>query len=89
MSSTWIRLLFIIVVVLLPYTVFSMNIFAGPENVVKEPNCTTYKSKSDCSDIADPVCADDRNTYYNECYFCLEKVIEKLRYRYHGICIYK
>ncbi|XP_021006817.1 serine protease inhibitor kazal-like protein, minor form [Mus caroli] len=90
MSSTWIKFVFILTLVLLPYSVFSVNIFAGPEPVIKEPNCTTYKSKSECSNIAeDPVCADDRNTYYNECYFCIEKVLENLKYRYHGICIYK
>ncbi|XP_021070726.1 serine protease inhibitor Kazal-type 11 [Mus pahari] len=85
MSSTWIKFLFILTLVHLPYLVAESAV-ASPESLRKVPNCTLYKSESDCSKTLIPVCADNRITYYNACYFCLAKLLSSIKYKYHGIC---
>nr|ABD93326.1 serine protease inhibitor Kazal type 11 [Mus musculus] len=85
MSSTWIKFLFILTLVLLPYFVAESAV-ASPESLRKVPNCTLYKSESDCSRTLIPVCADNQMTYYNACYFCLEQLVSPIKYKYHGIC---
>ncbi|XP_052011260.1 serine protease inhibitor Kazal-type 11-like [Apodemus sylvaticus] len=85
MSSTWIKFFFILTLVLLPYFVTETPA-ASIENLRETPNCTLYKSESDCTRTLIPVCADNRMTYYNACYFCIEKLKIPIKYKYHGIC---
>ncbi|XP_060233299.1 serine protease inhibitor kazal-like protein, minor form isoform X2 [Meriones unguiculatus] len=53
----------------------------------KPPNCSQYKRKSMCTKEKDPICADDRDTYLNECFFCIAKLRRRIKLRYFGKCI--
>ncbi|XP_076768829.1 serine protease inhibitor Kazal-type 11-like [Arvicanthis niloticus] len=75
MSSTCIKFLFILTLVLLLYFETAVE-SAG--NIERQPNCTMYRHTDDCSNTLIPVCADDRISYYNECYFCIEKQFDKM-----------
>ncbi|XP_028632989.1 serine protease inhibitor kazal-like protein, minor form [Grammomys surdaster] len=88
MSSTWIKFLFLLTLVLLNFGVhvFTYAMLKSENYFYDLPNCSQYTNMKNCSKALKPICADDRISYYNDCHFCIEKQKKKLKYRYHGIC---